>query len=115
MPKEPWNHLEFSGGAFGKMDMLTPDVSEEAVRRAGLDGKMLPAKTLFDRPATAGEETTFHDVATAPVTGGELRFTNVDQEWPIGEFAAYYVHPGGRGAGGSGSATVQAVGEWVAE
>ena len=91
LPKEPWNHLEFSGGAFGKMDLLTPDVSEEAVRRAGLDGKMLPAKTLFDRPS--GQETTFHDVA-APVTGGELRFTNVEQETPIGEFSAYYVHPG---------------------
>ncbi len=91
MPKEPWNHLEFSGGAFGKMDLLTPDASEEAVRRAGLDGKMLPAKTLFDRPS--GQETTFHDVAM-PVTGGQLRFTNVEQETPIGEFSAYYVHPG---------------------
>jgi hypothetical protein len=61
MPNEPWNHLEFSGGAFGKMDLLTPDVSEDAVRRAGLDGKMLPAKTLFERPS--GQETTFHDYA----------------------------------------------------
>ena len=91
MPSEPWNHLEFSGGAFGKMDMLTPDVSADAVRRAGLDGKMLPAKTLFDRPS--GQETTFHDTA-APVSGGKLRFTNVEQETPIGEFSAYYVHPG---------------------
>jgi Concanavalin A-like lectin/glucanases superfamily len=91
MPNEPWNHLEFSGGAFGKMDLLTPDVSEDAVRRAGLDGKMLPAKSLFERPS--GQETTFHDVA-APVTGGKLRFTNVEQETPIGEFSAYYVHPG---------------------
>ena len=52
---------------------------------------MLPAKTLFDRPS--GQETTFHDFA-APVTGGKLRFTNVEQETPIGEFSAYYVHPG---------------------
>jgi len=91
LPNEPWNHLEFSGGAFGKMDLLTPSASEEEVRRAGLDGKMLPAKTLFDRPS--GQETTFHDIA-APVTGGQLRFTNEEQETPIGEFSAYYVHPG---------------------
>jgi hypothetical protein len=91
MPNEPWNHLEFSGGAFGKMDLLTPDVSEDQVRRAGLDGTVLPAKTLFERPS--GQETTFHDYAT-PMTGGKLRFTNVEQETPIGEFSAYYVHPG---------------------
>jgi hypothetical protein len=91
MPNEPWNHLEFSGGAFGKLDLLTPDISVDAVRRAGLDGKMLPAKTLFDRPS--GQETTIHDFAE-PVTGGKLRFTNVEQETPIGEFSAYYVHPG---------------------
>jgi Concanavalin A-like lectin/glucanases superfamily len=91
MPNEPWNHLEFSGGAFGEMALLTPNVSEDAVRRAGLDGKMLPAKTLFERPS--GQETTFHDIAT-PVTGGALRFTNAEQETPIGEFSAYYVHPG---------------------
>ena len=91
LPNEPWNHLEFSGGAFGKMDLLTPDVSEDAVRRAGLDGTMLPARTLFDRPS--GQETTIHDFA-APMTGGKLRFTNVEQETPIGEFSAYYVHPG---------------------
>jgi Concanavalin A-like lectin/glucanases superfamily len=96
MPEEPWNHLELSGGAFGKMDLLTPDVTEDAVRRAGLDGKMLPAKTLFDRPS--GQETTFHDVAT-PVTGGKLRFTDVEQETPIGEFSAYDVHPGEAPAG----------------
>jgi hypothetical protein len=28
------------------------------------------------------------------MTGGKLRFTNVEQETPIGEFSAYYVHPG---------------------
>ena len=30
MPDEPWNHLEFSGGAFGNMTLLTPDVSVDA-------------------------------------------------------------------------------------
>ncbi len=91
LPDEPWNHLEFNGGAFGNMTLLTPDVSEDAVRRSGLDGTTLPGKTLFERPK--GQETTFHDFAE-PMTGGKLRFTNVEQETPIGEFAAYYVHPG---------------------
>ena len=96
MPDEPWNHLEFSGGAFGVMTLLTPDVSEDAVRRSGLDGTTLPGKTLFER--SSGQETTFHDF-TAPITGGKLRFTNVEQEMPIGEFSAYYVHPGDPPAG----------------
>jgi hypothetical protein len=52
---------------------------------------MLPGKTLFERPS--GQETTFHDLSE-PVTGGKLRFTNVEEETPIGEFSAYYVHPG---------------------
>ena len=91
LPEEPWNHLEFNGGAFGNMTLLTPDVSEDAVRRSGLDGTTLPGKTLFERPS--GQETTFHDLSE-PFTGGKLRFTNVEQETPIGEFAAYYVHPG---------------------
>jgi hypothetical protein len=92
MPEEPWNHLEFNGGAFGNMSLLTPDVSVDAVRRSGLDGTVLPGQTLFERPS--GQETTFHDFPE-PVTGGKLRFTNVEQETPIGEFSAYYVHPGG--------------------
>ena len=91
LPDEPWNHLEFNGGAFGNMTLLTPDASEEAVRRSGLDGTVLPGKTLFERPG--GQETTFHDFS-APIIGGKLRFTNVEQETPISEFSAYYVHPG---------------------
>jgi hypothetical protein len=91
LPDEPWNHLEFSGGAFGNMSLLTPDVSEQEVRASGLAGKSLPAKALFERPS--GQETTFHDFST-PITGGKLRFINDEQETPIGEFSAYYVHPG---------------------
>ena len=91
MPNEPWNHLEFSGSAFGNMTLLSPDASEQEVRQSALAGKVLPGKTLFERPR--GQETTFHDIAT-PVTGGKLRFTNVEQETPIGEFSAYYVHAG---------------------
>jgi hypothetical protein len=96
MPDEPWNHLELNGGAFGNMTLLTPDVSADQVRRANLDGVTLPGKTLFERPS--GQETTFHDIST-PVTGGKLRFTNVEQETPIGEFSAYYVHEGAPPAG----------------
>ena len=44
---------------------------------------MLPEKTLFERPQGARE--TFLDVG-APVIGEKLRFTNVEQETPIGEF-----------------------------
>ncbi len=96
LPDEPWNHLEFSGGAFGDLALLTPDVSEQELRQSALAGKALPAKTLFERPQ--GQETTFHDIP-APVTGGKLRFTNVEQETPIGELSAYYVHAGSPPAG----------------
>ncbi len=49
------------------------------------------AKTLFDKDRDA-QRSTF-DVAE-PITGEKVRFTNAEQEWPIQEFEAYYVHPG---------------------
>ena len=54
------------------------------------------ARTLFERPR--GQERTTHQF-DQPVTGEKIRFTNVEQEWPIGEFAAYYVHTGIEPAG----------------
>jgi hypothetical protein len=75
MPDEPWNHLEISGGAWGNMSLLAQGTE----------------KTLFERPQ--GQERTFHQF-DAPVTGQKIRFTNVEQETPIGELSAYYVHPG---------------------
>lgn len=72
LPDEPWNHLEILGGAWGAMS---------------LDGE----QKLFERPR--GQERTFHRLDAA-VTGQKLRFTNVEQETPIGELSAYYVHPG---------------------
>jgi hypothetical protein len=81
MPSEPWNHLEISGGAWGNMSLLGHDLE------SGKDTE----KTVFERPQ--GQERTFHQL-DAPVTGGKLRFTNVEQETPIGELSAYYVHPG---------------------
>src|SRR5580704_4160379 len=86
MPDEPWNHLEISGGAWGNMSLLSQNMETRAADE----------KTLFERPQ--GQEKTFHELA-APVTGQKLRFTNVEQETPIGELSAYYVHPGREPAG----------------
>jgi Concanavalin A-like lectin/glucanases superfamily len=80
MPDEPWNHLEISGAAWGKLSLLTAT----------------NASLLFDRPP--GQERTYHRLA-AHITGEKIRFDNVEQEQPIGEFVAYNVRadnaPGG--------------------
>ena len=81
MPDEPWNHLEIAGGAWGNWSLLSHD------KENANDGE----KTLFERPK--GQEITYHQL-DAPITGQKIRFTNVEQEQPIGEFSAYYVHPG---------------------
>ncbi|MGA2148399.1 MAG: LamG-like jellyroll fold domain-containing protein [Bryobacteraceae bacterium] len=81
MPEEPWNHLEISGGAWGNMTLLRYDIE----RAANIE------KSLFDRPKA--QEKTFHRLEE-PITGQKIRFTNVEQETPIGELSAYYVHPG---------------------
>jgi hypothetical protein len=75
LPDEPWNHLEISGAAWGKMSLLS--VANESV--------------LFERPV--GQEKTYHRLA-APIIGEEIRFDNVEQEQPIGELSAYYVSAG---------------------
>jgi len=87
MPEEPWNHLEITGGAFGTMALLSSD-QEKNNTESG--------KTLFDRPK--GQEKTFNTLS-APLTGEKIRFTNIEQETPIGELSSYYVHPGGAPAG----------------
>ena len=81
MPDEPWNHLEISGGAWGNMSLLSQNMETRAAAE----------KTLFERPQ--GQEKTFHQL-DAPVVGQKIGFTNVEQEEPIGELSAYYVHPG---------------------
>ena len=93
MPNEPWNHLEIEGGAWGNVALLTPGNGDpKAVADPDQhDTSPMLAKTLFER--TKGQEHTSNQLAE-PITGEKVRFTNVDQEWPIGEFAAYYVHPG---------------------
>ncbi len=80
MPDEPWNQLEISGAAWGRMTLLTS---------AG-------ESRLFDRPA--GQEKTYHRLPE-PVTGNKIRFDNVEQEQPIGELSAYYVSAGHEPAG----------------
>ena len=82
MPNEPWNHLEIAGGAWGNMSLLKHDMEK------GTDTD----STLFERPR--GQEITYHQFANALTGGEKLRFTNVEQEQPIGELSAYYVHPG---------------------
>ena len=79
MPDEPWNHLEISGAAWGKMY---------------LDGAT--RKTLFER--SKGQEKTFHQLPS-PLRGEKIRFENVDQEEPIGELSAYNVTSGKEPAG----------------
>ncbi len=81
MPHEPWNHLEIAGGAWGNMSLLSHDMEK------GTDAE----RTLFERPK--GQQITYHNF-DQPIIGQKIRFTNVEQEQPIGELSAYYVHPG---------------------
>lgn len=86
LPDEPWNHLEIAGGAWGTMTLLAHD----------LESAKDTEKKLFERPR--GQEVTYHNF-DEPITGQKIRFTNVEQEEPIGELSAYYVHPGLEPAG----------------
>jgi len=81
LPDEPWNHLEIAGGAWGTMTLLAHD----------LEAAKDKEEKLFERPK--GQEITYHTFSE-PITGQKIRFTNVEQEEPIGELSAYYVHPG---------------------
>ncbi len=90
MPDEPWNHLEISGAAWGRMELLPPGTENETASDA-------PAESvLFERPK--GQEKTVHELAQ-PITGRKIRFTNVEQEEPIGELSAYNVTVGREPAG----------------
>jgi hypothetical protein len=86
MPDEPWNHVEISGAAWGKMELLQPEAANDG-----------PAESvLFERPQ--GREKTVNRLA-ASHTGGKIRFTNFEQEEPIGELVAYNVIAGHEPAG----------------
>jgi hypothetical protein len=84
MPDEPWNQVEMSGAAWGRLALSSRD---------GRPGDAMP---LFARPK--GQERTYHRLAEA-VRGHAVRFDNVEQETPIGEFGAYYVSDGREPAG----------------
>jgi hypothetical protein len=80
------------------MSLLTPgDGDPRAVADPDQhDPSPMLAKPLFERPQ--GQERTSHQFAE-PIVGEKIRFTNVAQEWPIGELSAYYVHDGREPAG----------------
>jgi len=90
LPDEPWNHLEISGAAWGKMELLPVGTENETAYAAKAEA------TLFERPK--GQEKTVHTF-TQPLAGRKIRFTNVEQEQPIGELAAYQVTAGTEPAG----------------
>jgi hypothetical protein len=93
MPDEPWNHLEIEGGAWGNVALLSPGKGDpKAVADPDQEDTTPQVATpLFERPK--GQEQTSNQLAET-ITGKRVRFTNVEQEWPIEEFGAYYVHPG---------------------
>jgi hypothetical protein len=90
LPEEPWNHLEISGAAAGIMELLPPRTEMETAYAVP------PESLLFERPR--GQEKTVHTLARS-FTGRKIRFTNFQQETPIGELAAYNVTAGTEPAG----------------
>ena len=85
LPNEPWNHIEISGSAWGKMELLPAATNLETASEAKATA------TLFTRPKD--QEKTVNALKESHV-GGKIRFTNVEREEPIGELAAYNVSPG---------------------
>ncbi len=95
MPDEPWNQLEIEGGAWGNVGLLTPAVTGEHGAVADPD-QWDPSPQLATHAVRAAKGAGAAQAISLPepITGKRVRFTNVEQEWPIGEFGAYYVHPG---------------------
>lgn len=91
MPDEPWNHIEVSGAAFGSFAVVPAGVRPPDPTAPPSSAPPVQATPLFDRPK--GQERTFHRLPQ-PITGNQIRFTNVERETPIGEFDAYYVSAG---------------------
>ncbi|MGI5899465.1 MAG: LamG-like jellyroll fold domain-containing protein [Christensenellales bacterium] len=75
-PDEEYNHIEVSGSAFGKLELVD-------------DGGVV-IKPLFER--AQGIERSVN--AIEPLKGGKIRFTNVLKEEPIGDFSLYNVTEG---------------------
>jgi hypothetical protein len=85
LPDEPWNHVEISGAAWGTMELLPSGTALETASDAKKES------VLFERPK--GAEKTVHALAR-PLTGRQIRFTNGEQEQPIGELSVYNVTAG---------------------
>ncbi|MEW5981664.1 MAG: LamG-like jellyroll fold domain-containing protein [Acidobacteriota bacterium] len=96
LPDEPWNHLEVSGAAIGSFALVPAGVRPPDPTAPASASSRVEAIPLFERPMS--QERTFHRLAQ-PVIGRQIRFTNVEQETPIGEFDAYHVTPGAAPAG----------------
>jgi hypothetical protein len=93
MPDEPWNHIEIEGGAWGNVSVLTPGSGDPKAIADPDQEDTSPqlARTLFER--SKGQDHTSNRLSET-ITGKRIRFTNVEQEWPISQFGVYYVHPG---------------------
>jgi hypothetical protein len=76
LPDEDWNHIEIQGAAYGTLSYAA---------------KSGTGKVIATRPQD--QERTYNQFA-APMHGGVLTFTNVAQETPIQEIAAYDIKPG---------------------
>ncbi|HVZ63607.1 MAG TPA: LamG-like jellyroll fold domain-containing protein [Lacunisphaera sp.] len=85
LPDEPWNHVEITGAAWGRMELLTSDTPLENA------GDAPGGRPLFVR--AQGSEKTVHVMSDA-ITGGRMRFSNQEQEEPISEISVYYVTAG---------------------
>ena len=81
MPYEPYNHIEISGSAYGKVELVDDDASVK--------------EELFTR--RQGEERTVDTIANH--IGGKVRFTNEEIEEPIGDFSVFNVYEGKAPAG----------------
>jgi len=86
LPDEPWNQVEISGSACGKVTFADQVRGEEPKSEV----------SLFERPK--GQERTIHRLSQA-LRGGAVRFTNIEPEEPIGEFEALNVSNGKEPAG----------------
>ena len=78
MPDEEWNQVELTGSAYGTLGV-------------GADTTGLDAQTLAHI-----DQGTHHSIVRLeqPIAGQTLTFTNQQQEEPIQEIDAYYIHEG---------------------
>lgn len=92
MPNEPWNHIEITGAAWGRMELLPAGTKLETAYKAKAES------VLFDRPQ--GLEKTINQLPAA-ITGRQIRFVSDSQEQPIAELGAYNVTAGRAPVGSS--------------